>query len=81
MDNSSKALAAFILGVATGALLGLTMAPSSGRKTRKQLNESANDVLYDLEDAWEEGAERIKELANSAVEELERYSKKLTKDM
>lgn len=81
MDNSSKALIAFAAGVAAGALLGLTIAPSSGKKTRKQLNESANDVLYDLEDAWEESAERIKELANSAVEELERYSKKLTKDM
>nr|WKN38167.1 YtxH domain-containing protein [Tunicatimonas sp. TK19036] len=77
MDNSGKTLVAFLLGAIAGTMAGLLVAPNSGQKTRKRLNKSANDVLYDLEDAWEESAERIKDLADSAVDELEKYSKKL----
>lgn len=79
MDNSEKTLVAFLLGAIVGTTVGLLAAPNSGQKTRKRLNKSANDVLYDLEDAWEESAERIKDLADSAVDELEKYSKKITK--
>ncbi|MEQ9437985.1 MAG: YtxH domain-containing protein [Cyclobacteriaceae bacterium] len=79
MDNSEKTLIAFLVGAIAGTMAGLLVAPNSGQKTRKKLNKSANDVLYDLEDAWEESAERIKDLADTAVEELEKYSKKLTK--
>ena len=81
MDNEEKTLVAFVLGLAAGALLGLTMAPESGRKNRQKINDSANDAFYDLEDAWEDGVDRIKDIAEAAVEELEKYSKKLTKDL
>ena len=81
MDNSGKTIAAFILGLAAGALLGLTVAPSDGKKTRNKINKSANDAFYDLEDMWEEGADRIKDLAETAFEELEKYRKKMTKKL
>lgn len=81
MDNSGKTIAAFIFGLAAGALLGLTIAPTNGKKTRDKINESANDAFYDLEDMWEEGADRIKGLAETAIEELEKYSKKMTKNL
>lgn len=77
MDNTGKTLAALLIGAAAGALAGLLLAPESGDKTRKKLNRTANDILYDLEDAWEASAEKIKELADEAVEEIEKYSKKL----
>lgn len=77
MDNTGKTLAALIFGAVAGALTGLLFAPESGDKTRKKLNQTANDILYDLEDAWEASAERIKELTDEAIEEIEKYSKKL----
>ncbi len=81
MDNSGKTFAAFLLGAAAGALTGFLLAPESGDKTRKKLNKTANDILYDLEDAWEASAEKIKEIADNAVEEIEKYSKKLGESM
>ncbi len=77
MDNTGKTIAALIAGAVAGALTGLFLAPESGDKTRKKLNKTANDILYDLEDAWESSAEKIKELADEAVAEIEKYSKKL----
>lgn len=76
MDNSGKVISALLVGAAAGALVGLLLAPESGDKTRRKLNKTAKDLLDDLEDAWEDSAERIKSLADSAVEELEKYSKK-----
>ncbi|WKN41035.1 YtxH domain-containing protein [Tunicatimonas pelagia] len=81
MDNDEKTLVAFVLGLAAGALIGLAVAPESGKKNRQKINDSANDALYDLEDVWEEGVDRIRDVAEAAAEELERYSKKLTKNL
>lgn len=78
MDNTGKTIAALLVGAVAGALTGLLIAPESGDKTRKKLNRTANDIIYDLEDAWEASAEKIKELADNAVAEIEKYSKKLS---
>ncbi len=77
MDNSGKVISALLVGAAAGVLTGLIFAPESGDKTRRKLNKSAKDMIDDLEDAWEESAEKIKGLADSAVEEIEKYSKKV----
>lgn len=77
MDNSGKVISALLIGAAAGAIAGLLLAPESGDKTRRKLNKSAKDMLDDLEDAWEDSAERIKDLADSAVEEIEKYNKKI----
>ncbi|MGD1891831.1 MAG: YtxH domain-containing protein [Cyclobacteriaceae bacterium] len=81
MDDSGKTLTAFVLGVAAGALLGLAMAPTSGEKTRQRISDSANDTIDVIEDAWEEGSDRIKDIAEIAIEELEKYAKRLTKNL
>lgn len=78
MDNTGKTIVALLVGAVAGALAGLLAAPESGDKTRKKLNRTANDIIYDLEDAWEASAEKIKELADNAVAEIEKYSKKLS---
>lgn len=79
MDTFDKTTLAFLLGATTGALTGLLLAPESGERTRHRLNEAAHDVLYDAENAWEDGSERVKDLADSAIHELESYQKKITK--
>lgn len=79
MENSDKTLLAFLLGAATGALTALLLAPTSGDKTRQRINKTASDTLYDAEDVWESNAERLKDLADMAINELEKYSKRITK--
>ena len=77
MENSDKTFIAFILGAVAGALTALLLAPESGDKTRKKINKTASDVLYDMEDAWESNTEKVKDLADTAIQELEKYSKKI----
>jgi gas vesicle protein len=77
MDNSGKILTALLLGTAVGAVAGLLLAPESGNKTRRKLSSTADDLIDDFEDAWEDSAEKIKDLADNAVSEIEKYSKKL----
>ena len=76
MDNSDKTLLAFLIGASLGTLTGLLLAPTAGNRTRKKINQTANDVLYDMEDAWEVNAEKLKDLADTAIHELEKYGKK-----
>ncbi len=75
MDNTGKTFAAFLMGAAAGTLAGLLLAPESGNKVRTKLSKTANDVLYDLEDAWESSAEKLKDVVDEALEELEKISK------
>jgi gas vesicle protein len=81
MDNTGKVITALLIGAAAGAMAGLLLAPESGTKTRRKLSKTADDLLEDLEDAWEEGAEKIKELADEAVAEVEKYNKKVNESM
>ena len=77
MDNSDKTLLVFLLGAVVGTFTGLLIAPTAGDKTRKKINRTANDVLYDAEDAWEANAKKLKDLADLAIHELEKYGKKI----
>ena len=73
MDNSGKFMT-FLAGAAAGALLGLLMAPDKGDVTREKLSRQADDLLSDLEDQWETGYAKLRDLANSAIEEADRLS-------
>lgn len=78
MDNTGKVLAALLVGAAAGAIVGLLMAPESGSNTRSKIGKTAEDLADELEDAWEDGAEKIKDLADEAIAEIEKYSRKVT---
>lgn len=71
MGNSEKFMA-FVAGAAAGAALALLMAPDKGDITRERLSRQADELLNDLEDQWEAGYAKIRDLANSAIEEAER---------
>ena len=79
MDHTDKTILAFILGAMTGALTGLLLAPTPGDKTRRKISKTASNVLYDMEDAWEVNADKALDFADTTVHELEKYSKKLSK--
>ncbi|MFP4291545.1 MAG: YtxH domain-containing protein [Cyclobacteriaceae bacterium] len=77
MENSGKIVTALLLGAAVGAIAGLLLAPESGKKTRRKISSTADDLIDELEDAWEDSAEKIKDIADNAIAELEKYSKKI----
>ena len=72
MNNSDKTLFAFLAGAAAGVAIGMLMAPDSGRMTRDKLSRQADALVNDLEDQWEVGFEKIRDLTASALAEAER---------
>lgn len=49
MSNDSKLLLGLIVGVAAGAVVGLLIAPTSGKETREKLKESVANFKDDLD--------------------------------
>lgn len=65
-SHSANALIAFLFGVSVGAIGGLLLAPTSGRKLRKQIDKKSRRLKQravataeDLRDRSGEAAERI----------------------
>ena len=77
MDTFDKTALAFLTGAITGALSGLLLAPHSGKQIRHRLNEAAHDALYEAENAWEDGSERVKDIADTVMHELSKQQKKV----
>lgn len=73
MGNSEKFFA-FLAGAAAGAAIGLLMAPDKGDITREKLSRQADQLLNDLEDQWETGYAKLRDLTESAIEEAERVA-------
>jgi gas vesicle protein len=72
MNNSNKTFIAFLAGAAVGAVVGMLMAPDNGQVTRDKLTRQADSLLNDLEDQWEVGFQKIRELTDTALAEAER---------
>ena len=79
MDTFDKTALAFLAGATVGSLSGLLLAPNSGKQIRHRISEAAHDVLYDAENAWEDSSERVKDIADTVMHELESYQKKIAK--
>ena len=54
MSNSSKSLLAFLIGAATGAIIGLLYAPEKGTHTREKLSFMLDKYKNELEDLIQE---------------------------
>ena len=76
MNDSNKTFIAFIAGAAAGIAIGMLLAPESGEITRDKLSRQADLLKNDLEDQWEVGFQKIKELTNTALAEAERLKSK-----
>lgn len=63
---------AFLAGAAAGAVIGMLMAPENGQVTRDKLTRQADALMSDLEDQWEVGFQKVRELTDTALAEAER---------
>ncbi len=54
MSNSSKSLLSFLIGAATGAIIGMLYAPDKGTQTRGKLSYLLDKYKKELEDLVQE---------------------------
>lgn len=59
MSKSSNILAAFVLGAAVGAAVGLLLAPEKGSETRRKLREEGQRFADSVNEKVKEGKEKV----------------------
>jgi len=78
MNNTEKTLLAFVAGAVIGTVTGILVAPDKGEKTRKRINKGLNDIKTEVNDTISTSGSKVKEFANTAMEEIEKYGKSVT---
>jgi gas vesicle protein len=60
MKNVSKVMMLLAAGYAAGAITGILFAPDKGENTRKRIRSKAGELGEDIEKAYDEEIERLK---------------------
>ncbi len=55
-----KSLPGILLGLAAGVIVGVLMAPESGKKTRKRISSESDNFFSDLQDQLQDGLDSIR---------------------
>lgn len=63
-----KSLPGILVGLAVGAVIGLLVAPESGKKTRKRISSESDSFFKDLQDQLQTGLDNIKSQYNDYVD-------------
>lgn len=63
-----KSLPGILVGLAVGAIVGLLVAPQSGRKTRRRVVSESDSFFKDLQDQLQSGLESIKDQYNEYLD-------------
>ncbi|MBC3786385.1 YtxH domain-containing protein [Spirosoma utsteinense] len=63
-----KSLPGILVGLAVGAVVGLLLAPESGKKTRKRISSESDSFFKDLQDQLQTGLDNIKGQYNEYVD-------------
>lgn len=63
-----KSFPGILVGLAVGAVVGLLLAPESGKKTRKKISSESDSFFKDLQDQLQTGLENIKSQYNDYVD-------------
>lgn len=78
----------FLLGMLTGIIAGLMLAPASGSETRRRISESANDFAESsrekaqhVTDAARQKARQVGNMASEKVQQASEYAKQKAGDL
>jgi gas vesicle protein len=63
-----KSLPGILVGLAVGAVVGVLLAPSSGKKTRKRISSDTDSFFKDLQEQLQSGLDNIKSQYNDYVD-------------
>lgn len=63
-----KSLPGILVGLAVGALIGVLLAPESGKKTRRKISSESDSFFKDLQDQLQTGLDNIKQQYNDYVD-------------
>jgi len=66
--NVGTAITFLLIGLGAGALIGLALAPKTGKQFRRDLKRGYEDARDTLQDWSEEAKERVKERVRDAAE-------------
>ncbi|QIP16705.1 YtxH domain-containing protein [Spirosoma aureum] len=63
-----KSLPGILVGLAVGAIVGVLLAPESGKKTRKRISSESDSFFKDLQDQLQSGLDNIRSQYNDYVD-------------
>ena len=72
-NNKSQGVAWFLAGLGVGALIGILYAPKSGRETREDLAQRAQDGKEYLRARSKEAAEQMGNMVDKGKEQMNQY--------
>lgn len=70
-----KSLSSILLALAAGTVVGLLLAPESGKETRQRISKDSDRFFKDLQDQLQTGLDSIKEQYNDLVDTTTSRSK------
>ena len=71
--NSSKVLLGILGGVAVGAIVGVLLAPASGKETRRKLAKDGKDYVDGLKSKVDGFKEKLHDLQNEVTNKYNGY--------
>jgi gas vesicle protein len=72
-NNNSQGIAWFLAGLGVGALIGVLYAPKSGRETREDLAQRAQDGKEYLRARSKEAAEQMGNMMDKGKDQMNQY--------
>jgi gas vesicle protein len=73
-----KSLPGILIGLAAGVIVGVLLAPQSGRKTRRKITTDADGLFKNLQDQLQDGLETIRNQYNDYVDSAASTAKQVT---
>ncbi|HEY0108104.1 MAG TPA: YtxH domain-containing protein [Fibrella sp.] len=75
-----KSLPGILIGLAAGVVVGVLLAPQSGKKTRQGLASDTDNFFSDLQDQLQDGLQSIRNQYNDYVETATDKTKSVASD-
>lgn len=75
-----KSLPGILIGIAAGVVVGVLLAPQSGKKTRESLSSDTDNFFSDLQNQLQDGLKSIRNQYNEYVETAADKTKSVAAD-